>query len=334
MAAFLFAVAGGIFIWRAVATPYKGYSGDRIQVEVRHGWNTATILRTLEQAGVLRDDFVPLIYLKILHRGESLKAGVYRFDGESSPVEVIAKMIRGDVVLKSVTIPEGWDRFAITDLMIHEGFGTRSEWKKELGDTELIADLDPQATSLEGYLFPDTYKLAPGTAVKTIVQEMVSNFHKHFGPELAFISNDMDVHNTVVLASIVETEARIPAERPLIAAVYLNRMKRHMLLQADPTVIYALKRAGEWNGDIRRVDLKIDSPYNTYRYHGFPPGPIANPGMASLQAAAHPADTPYLYFVSRNDGTHVFATTLAEHNRNVAVHQKKFWRDRRSAANR
>jgi len=134
----------------------------------------------------------------------------------------------------------------------------------------------------------------------------------------------------VALASIVETEARLPNERPMVASVYLNRIARNMPLQADPTVIYAMKLAGQWRGNIRKVDLQSESPYNTYVTRGFPPGPIANPGLASLRAAASPAKTPYLYFVSKNDGSHVFASTLAEHNRNVELHQRKFWRDRRA----
>ena len=315
-------MAGGLFLYRALDAPYKGFAGQAKNVEIKRGANSPAIMRQLRREGVLRDDFIPLIYLKALRRGDSLKAGVYQFTGPTSALQVIDKLIRGDVLLKSVTIREGLDRFAIGELMAAERFGTPSEWKKLTDDSSLIEDLAPAADSLEGYLFPDTYLLSPGTQAEVIVKLMVQNFRKHFGDQLALISNGLDVPQTVTLASIVEMEAQLPHERPLIASVYLNRLRKNMLLHADPTVIYAMKLARIWHGNIRRVDLKMDSPYNTYRNPGLPPGPIANPGLASLKAAAFPATTEYLYFVSRNDGSHVFAKTLEEHNRNVVTYQK------------
>jgi UPF0755 protein len=170
--------------------------------------------------------------------------------------------------------------------------------------------------------------------VTTIVRAMVANFRKHWGEEMAFITTGLNPHQTVTLASIVETEARLPQERPVVASVYVNRVNRRMLLGADPTVIYAMKLAGRWNGNIRKADLQLASPYNTYRTPGLPPGPIANPGLASLRAAAAPATTPYLYFVARNDGSHVFATNIDEHNRNVEKFQRQYFRDQRAAGKR
>lgn len=328
----LFAIAGGVFFWRALTTPYKGFEEPSTLVEVRKGSTSATIMRNLNGAGVLRDDFVPLLYMKTLRRADSLKAGIYKFDRPLSPIAVIDKLVRADVIQRTVTLREGLDRFAIGALMAAEGFGTAEEWREVTDDPELIRDLDPQADSLEGYLFPDTYRLTPGTRPRAIAQMMVQNFRKNFGDELAFLSNGLDLHDTVTLASIVETEARLPQERPVIASVYLNRVRKKMLLQADPTVIYAMKLENRWGGNIKRADLKLDSPYNTYRQPGFPPGPIANPGLASLRAAASPAESDFLYFVSRNDGSHVFARSLAEHNQNVQRYQKQFWRDRRNAA--
>jgi len=324
-------VALGAFLWRALTVPYKGYSEPKVRVEIRRGWNSSTILSALRRNGVLRDDFVPLLYLKALRRGSSLKAGVYEFDHAMSPVDVLDKLIRADVILKTITIREGLDRFAIAELMSKEGFGKGREWVKLTGDPELIRDIDPRAESLEGYLFPDTYKLTPGTPASAVVALMVQNFRKNWGEELAFISSGLDVHDTVTLASIVETEAQLPQERPLVASVYLNRTRKNMPLQADPTVIYAMKLAGRWKGNIRRTDLQAESPYNTYKVRGFPPGPIANPGLASLRAAAAPASTSFFYFVSKNDGSHVFASSLDEHNRNVLVHQKRFFRDQAQA---
>jgi len=328
----LLLVAGGWFFFRALTSPYKGFAEPKKDVEVRHGLRTSTILRHLQAAGVIRDPYVPLIYMKLVRHNDSLKAGVYEFDKPLSQAQVLDKLIRGDVILRTVTLREGLDRFAIGHLFVAEHFGTQQLWDKLTADPELIRDIAPEAKSLEGYLFPDTYKFNPGTPPAVIVKAMVENFRKHFTEEMAFITTGLDVHKTVTLASIVETEARLPAERPLVASVYLNRLQRHMLLGADPTVIYALKLAGHWDGNIHKADLQIDSPFNTYRFPGLPPGPIANPGLASLRAAAAPASTNYLYFVARHDGSHAFSSTLAEHNRNVEIFQRQWYRDRQAAA--
>lgn len=323
--------AGAAFFWRALTAPYKGYAEETVRFEVKKGAGTSAIMKRLQRSGILRDDFFPTVYLKTLRRGASLKAGVYEFEGEMSPIDVLNKIIRGDVILRTVTIREGLDRFAVAALMAEAGFGTRDEWLKITADPEPIRDVDPDAESLEGYLFPDTYRLTPGTAPRVVVKMMLDNFRRQFGDELAYISSGLSVHQTITLASVVETEAQLDKERAVVASVYLNRHRKGMPLQADPTVIYAMKLANRWNGNIRRGDLKIDSPYNTYVTRGFPPGPIANPGLASLRAAASPASTNYLYFVSRNDGSHVFSTTLDEHNRNVQEFQRTYWRKQRQA---
>ncbi len=275
---------------------------------------------------------IPLIYMKLLRSKESVKAGVYEFAGEMSAAEVIEKLIRGDVILRSVTVREGLDRFAIARLFAAEGLGTVEEWETVTTDPDPIRDVAPDATSLEGYLFPDTYKFDPGTPARTIVASRVQNFRKNFSGEMAYITTGLTPHQTVTLASIVETEARLPQERSLVASVYINRYRKRMLLGADPTVIYAMKLAGRWDGNIRKADLQIDSPYNTYRFSGLPPGPIANPGLASLRAAAAPASTSYLYFVARQDGSHAFSTNLDDHNRNVEKYQRQWFRNRRRAA--
>ena len=327
----LFAVGLGVFAWNALTKPYRGYDSQEVLVEVERGWNSGRILEQLRRKGVLRDDFVPLVYLKLLRRGTSLKAGVYEFSEAMSPIAVIEKLARGDVIFRSVVIREGLDRFAVGEIMAEAGFGSATEWTSVTSEPDLILDLSPEATSLEGYLFPDTYKLTPGTSPARIAEIMVANFREKFGDHLAFISTGRSVHETVTLASIVETEARVAGERPVIASVFLNRLERNMPLQADPTVIYAMKLEGEWDGNIQRADLLMDSPYNTYRNRGIPPGPIANPGLASLQAAANPAQSEYLYFVARNDGSHVFSKTLAEHNRNVQEYQRDYFRRQREA---
>jgi UPF0755 protein len=316
-------------MWNALRSPYKGFEGPNKMVEVRKGLRTSTILRRLQQDGILRDAYVPLVYMKVLRYNDSLKAGVYEFTGPVSAAQVMEKLIKGDVVLRTVTIREGLDRWAVGRIFAAERFGTPAEWDKLTGDPELIRDIAPDATSLEGYLFPDTYKFNPGTLPKAIAKAMVENFRKHFTKEMAFITTGLDVHKTVTLASIVETEAKLPAERPIVASVYLNRLHRRMLLGADPTVIYALKLAGRWDGNIRKPDLSMESPYNTYHSPGLPPGPIANPGLASLKAAAAPPPTSYLYFVAKHDGSHAFSTTIEEHNHNVDVYQRQWYRDHR-----
>jgi UPF0755 protein len=327
-------IAGGWFFWRALRTPYQGYKEPKTRVELRRGQPTSAILQNLQRHGVLRDEWIPLVYLKFLRGRDSLKAGVYEFDKPLAPVEVIDKLVRGDVVLKTITVREGLDRFAVAKLFADEGLGTETTWDTATRNADVIRDIAPEAESLEGYLFPDTYKFNPGTPAPVIVQQMVANFRKHWGNEIALITTGLDAHQTVTLASIIETEAQLPQERPVVASVYINRVRRRMLLGADPTVIYALKLAGRWDGNIRKADLQIDSPYNTYRKPGLPPGPIANPGLASLRAAAAPATTLYLYFVARNDGSHVFSTTNEEHNRNVEKYQRQYFRDKRRAAGR
>ena len=198
----------------------------------------------------------------------------------------------------------------------------------------LIRDLDPGAADLEGYLFPETYALPRGTTAAAVVAQMVDAFKNALTPEIRSHATaaGLSIRQLVTLASLVEKETGTAAERPLVAAVYANRLKIGMGMQADPTVIYALQKAGTYTGNLRRDDLQFDSPYNTYRYPGLPPGPIAAPGKASLEAAAKPADVDYLYFVSKNDGSHVFASSLEGHNRNVQTWQRDYFRQRRQNA--
>jgi UPF0755 protein len=212
-----------------------------------------------------------------------------------------------------------------------KGFGARDAFIASAKDATAIRELYPQATDLEGYLFPDTYALPQKTTAAQLVDRMVSRFEESLTPEIRerAAARGLGVRQLVTLASLVEKETGKGDERPLVAAVYSNRLKIGMGMQCDPTVIYALERAGKYDGNLTREDLQFDSPYNTYRYAGLPPGPIAAPGKASLEAAASPADVPYIYFVSKNDGSHAFASTLDEHNRNVHQWQILYFRERR-----
>jgi UPF0755 protein len=320
--------------WWTLQRPYKGYAGADKIVAIAPGTGTGLILRTLERAGVLADAKLARVYL--IFKGEPrIQAGQYRFRGALTTAQVLGMLVKGQVVDRTLTIVEGLTLEEIADQLARGGYGRREVFLDLMRSPRLIADLDPDAPDLEGYLFPETYSFTLGTSEREIVETLVKTFRRRFDrdvrPLLATGSPGRSVRQVVTLASIVEKEAKAPGDRPLIAAVYRNRLDRRIGLAADPTVIYALKRVGRWNGNIRREDLRMDSPYNTYRYAGLPPGPICSPGLASLTAAAAPADVPYLYFVSRNDGTHVFAQTLAEHNRNVEIWQRKYWRDRWAA---
>lgn len=318
--------------WWKLQRPYQGYEGPEKLVTVEPGTAASEILLHLEREGVLADSKLARTYLIYFMGDPKIQAGEYRFRGPLTTAAVLRMLVHGDIVTRSVTIIEGLTLEEIADQLARAGLGRREVFLDLMRSPGLIAQLDPDAPDLEGYLFPETYRFASGTGEREIVEKLVRTFRQRFESEvrplLAQGPRGRTVRQLVTLASIVEKEARIDSERPTIAAVYRNRLDRGIGLAADPTVIYALKRVGRWNGNLRRDDLRMDSPYNTYRYAGLPPGPICSPGLASLKAAAAPANVPYLYFVGRNDGTHVFAQTLQEHNRNVELWQRQYWRNR------
>lgn len=326
--------------WFKLQRPYQGYAGAEKIVQVEPGMGAGQILERLQQEGVLADARLARSYLIYFMDDPAMRAGEYRFRGPLSTPQVLKMLVEGRVLTHSITVIEGLTLEEIATQLDRLGYGRREAFLDLMRSPELVADLDPEAQDLEGYLFPETYSFARSVDERTIVQTLVRTFRERFEKEVRPRLNRRNlrggrgggqtVRQLVTLASIVEKEAQVAAERPLIAAVYQNRLDRGIGLMADPTVVYAMKRAGRWNGNIRRDDLRMDSPYNTYRYAGLPPGPICNPGLASLVAASEPADAPYLYFVSRNDGTHVFAETLTEHNRNVEQWQRKYWRERRA----
>jgi len=322
------AAGAGYWGWRLLHQPYQGYRGERIVV-VEPGQDAGSILHQLAAAGVLRDARLARAFLVYRLGDPPLHAGEYRFERPLGTPEVLDRLIRGEVVTYPLTVIEGLTLEETAAAIADAGFGDRDALLREMERAELIEDLDPEATDLEGYLFPDTYSFARGTGEAEIVATLVRTFRRRFENEVdPLLGGERTVRQVVTLASIVEKEATLDPERPVIAGVYANRLRIGMALYADPTVIFALKEEGRWDGNLRRDDLRHDSPYNTYVYPGLPPGPICSPGLASLRAAAEPADTPYLYFVSRNDGSHVFARTLREHNRNVHEWQKRYWQRR------
>jgi UPF0755 protein len=324
------AVAGWLSI--GARAPYQGYSGAEQFVEIAPGVGTKAIGERLVAAGVLRDAMTYRIALWLSGNAKRLKAGEYRFDRPMTPAEVIGKLARGEVYVVNLTFPEGLTIAEMAKIFESHGFGPSSAFIAAAKDATPIHALDPEAKDLEGYLFPETYALPRRTDAVRLVRLMVDRFTHVFSPDLrqAAEARGLSVRQAVTLASIVEKETARPDERPVVAAVYTNRLRIGMGLQCDPTVIYALLRAGEYTGSLHHDDLSFDSRYNTYRYPGLPPGPIAAPGKSALEAAVHPADADFLYFVSRNDGSHEFARTLDDHNRNVQKYQVQYFRDRRA----
>ena len=325
-------LAAAAWMFTGVERPYKGYTEAERFVEIPPGAGSASMGRRLADAGVVRDAQTFRLAVWMRSAGQRLQAGEYRFDAPMTAAQVVDKIARGDVFLQPVTFREGLTIRQMAQVYESKNFGPAAEFIKAGGNATLIQDFDSAATDLEGYLFPDTYALPRQISAEQLVGRMVSGFKKALTAETRerAAARGLSVRELVTLASLVEKETAKPEERPLVAAVYWNRHKIGMGMQADPTVIFALERAGLYNGNLTRENLRFDSPYNTYRYAGLPPGPIAAPGRASLEAAANPADVPYIYFVSRNDGSHVFATTLDEHNRNVHEWQVRYFREKRA----
>ena len=327
-------VASGLGFWwmRArVNTPYRGFDAPEVFIDLPQGSTVSSIGSRLTAQGVVTDAWTFRLAARIARVERKMQAGEYRFAEPASPLQIVRRIAEGDVFVQPLTVPEGKTIREMADLFEASGIGTADEFRQAAGDLSLLAELDPDARSLEGYLFPDTYALARSMGAAGVVRAMVERFAQVLTPEVrrAISGSGMTLREVVTLASIVEKETGSAGERPMVAAVYRNRLRINMPLQCDPTVIYALMLAGHWRGNLTREHLRLESPYNTYRYAGLPPGPIASPGRASILAVLDPAPVPYLYFVSRNDGTHVFASTLSEHNRNVARWQVRYFQGKR-----
>jgi len=288
------------------------------------GATVAEIARSLHEHGLVRHPWVFRLMVVERRVASRLKAGEYRFGGAQTTAQVLDAIVRGDVVHRRVTFPEGRSIEEMALLAHVEAGIPTAEFRKAAHDAALVRDLDPRAQDLEGYLFPDTYEVPQKAhAAPALIARMVGRFRHFVEPSLALAhERGLTLREVVTLASLVELETARGDERPRVAAVFLNRIKKRMPLQTDPTVIYALRQAGRYDGNIHKTDLAIDSPYNTYRVPGLPPGPIASPGRSAIEAVLHPAETRDLYFVSRNDGTHEFSATLSEHERAVDRYQR------------
>jgi UPF0755 protein len=312
---FLLLCAAGLTGWLAWALWLPMSPGGQKFVMLRTGYSTRRVARELKSAGVIRSSEAFVLW-HAFHRRPSLKAGEYLFDRGSNAIAVHKRLARGDVYIHTVVIPEGFNMFDIAAAIESAGLGSRADFLKvATSDTALISDLDPQAKSLEGYLFPNTYEFTRAQSMREMAATMVKQFRR----VAAEVGLAEDVHRTVTLASIIEKETAVPEERQEVASVYINRLTGRIPLQADPSVIYAELLQGNYSGALHHGDMSFDSAYNTYRHIGLPPGPIANPGKSSLQATMHPSDTKFLYFVSDGNGHHRFSNNLEDHNRNVAA---------------
>lgn len=294
---------------------------------VQPGTGTQAIIAKLSQLGIVKNPRALALYLRLTGRSGQLKAGVYKFDSPISPMEAIGKIERGEVTYERVTIPEGYNRFDIAKTLAKvTGKATEEEFLRLMNNPGSIAKIAPQARNLEGYLFADTYNYDANTSPEELVQAMVNRFKEVFTPEWTARAGQlgMTVHQVVTYASIVEEEARVEEDRPKISSVIKNRLKVKMPLACDPTFIYAAILAGDYDGNPNQPrHRQRPSPYNTYIFSGLPPGPIASPSRASLEATLYPADTSYLYFVANGiDGRHIFSSTAAQHEAAVAEYRR------------
>jgi len=314
---------GALWLRSTVNKPVEHESADQI-ISIEPGTGTQAIIARLGEAGIVRNPTALKIYLKLTGRSTALKAGDYRFASPISPLQAIDKIVRGEVYLERVTIPEGYNRFEIAEtLATKTGKATAEEFLRIINDQTPIEKIAPEARNLEGYLFPDTYNYSPKTTPEELIRAMVNRFDEVFTPEWATRASQLGltVNQVVTLASIIEKEAKVPDERPHMASVFFNRLKIGMLLGSDPTFIYAAMLANDYDGNPNQPRHRTRlSPYNTYLVPGLPPGPIASPGRASLEAALYPDNTDDLYFVvSGTNGRHKFSRTAAEHD--IAVQE-------------
>lgn len=318
--------AGGWFAW-AILTPVEPAS--QTIVMLRPGLSTRRIAAELQNAGVIQSKEAFILW-HYYHRGRSLKAGEYLFDKSANIIDIQKRLRRGDVYFHTVVVPEGFTMFDIGRAIEAAGLGPADDFLKVAqSDTALVADIDPYARSLEGYLFPETYQFSRMMTMHQMAAAMVSQF-RVVATQIDLITDVIgsmpapahDIHTVVTMASIVEKETSVPEERPEVASVYYNRLDKHVALDADPSIIYAELLAGTYQGALHHADMSFSSAYNTYRNAGLPPGPIANPGRSSLEAAMHPAETDFYYFVADAQGHHRFARTMQEHNKNVVAYRK------------
>ncbi|HIC92016.1 MAG TPA: endolytic transglycosylase MltG [Syntrophaceae bacterium] len=289
------------------------------------GMNLREVTEILTKNELIRDADKFILWAKITGCASRIKAGEYQFNTAMPPREILDRLVDGSTVIHKVTVPEGYNLFQVAKLLSQKHLIDEEKFIQKAFDPELISSLDVEGLSLEGYLYPDTYYFRWGMDEEDILKTMVNRFYTVYNSKFKDVATKrgLSKREVLTLASLIEKETSIPQERPLISAVFHNRLKKGMRLECDPTVIYGLiKYFGEFKGNITKEDLGTKTPYNTYLIRGLPPGPISNPGEAAIHAALYPAETNYLYFVSMNDGTHYFSRNLREHSRAVRKYQK------------
>lgn len=316
--------------------PLKNYSEPEKLLWIAPGTPSPAIARQLEAEGIISHHTLFLAYVKTLKWSKPLQAGEYLFREPLTIPQVAERLNQGLIHYRELTIPEGTSLFEIPELFREGGPTPPEDFDRMLEEVELISDLAPNAGNLEGFLFPDTYRWNRQTTARDLIRQIVQRFRQvaetHILPEMD--SSGLTLQQVVTLASLIETETGMESERALVSSVFHNRLGRGIPLQCDPTVIYAAKLNGRFRGKIYQSDLDFSSPYNTYTIAGLPPGPIANPGLKSLQAAIRPATTDYLYFVSDNRGGHVFSETLSQHLRAVGAYRRALRSQKRLARTR
>lgn len=321
----LAAMAGAASNWweTRISEPHPGSSAESRLLTVPFGASVRDIGRMLQEADVIRSGLLFAAHVRWSGSGP-LQAGEYLFENPASLTQVVQILREGRVRQYRITIPEGLTLDEIIDRFVQEGLGRRRELEPLAGRTDLLDGLDPEAADLEGYLFPDTYHFTRSDRELTLVSALVTRFKEVWTPQRQQRADDLGltIREVITLASLIEKETALPSERALVSAVFHNRLRRNIKLDCDPTIIYAIRKSGDYDGVLHKSDLSLDSPYNTYLHAGLPPGPIANPGTASIDAALHPAPVRHLYFVSRNDGSHVFSTSYREHQRAVRRYQR------------
>jgi UPF0755 protein len=299
-------------------TPFSGFNRE-VFVDLPKGTSARQMADMLREAGVIRHSWTFLVG-RALRRGATLQAGEYHFTQAASVLDVFDRIRRGDIFYYELVVPEGKNIFDIAAAAEQIDVFSAERFLEAARNPALISDLDPQAPTLEGYLFPNTYRLSRSTTPEQLCLLMTGKFREVWRS----LHTDANVHRVVTLASLVEKEGKLANERPMIASVFERRLTIGMKLDCDPTTIYAALLAGNYRGAIHKSDLANNDPYNTYQHAGLPPGPISNPGLASITAVLHPADADYLYFVARADGSggHNFSTTLADQQANVVKYRK------------
>jgi UPF0755 protein len=317
-AAVLVVAAGAVAGWWFHRAMWVATTRHEITIEVEPGTPARRVLDELEARGALQSALAARLYLRGWGGGRSLRFGRYAIAPGQRGIDVVERLLDGRVEMLSVTIVEGSDAAEVGAAFVSAGVGTTSRWRDLYRRVDWIGDLAPEAPSLEGFLFPDTYRFAIGIPPDAAARHLVDRFLEVWGEESAGADLWASPLEIVTLASMVEAETSLGSERGVIAGVFFNRLRRGMLLQCDPTVVFALKRNDQWSGRLLRIHWQFDDPYNTYRYAGLPPGPINSPGRAAIAAAIRPETTPFLYFVARPGGGHTFSRTLTEHNQAVA----------------